>query len=387
MKVVHLFECYLPDTMNWAYELIRHVRDTENAIASPWLLNNQYVSAEFQYVKPFWQRRPGHPDSDSGFRHLVARTYEKLLPLDRYRIKSFCQEWKPDLLHAHFGPVGCQYLSMANSLEIPLVVSFYGYDLGHVLYKKPWWKEKYSKLFSGAAALVTTGPVTANMLIELGCPSHKIHPVPPGFVPDLFPEIPRHKSAGQLKMVQVSTITRKKGHLDTLKALSAVVSQCPGIHLTLVGDVQDRTLAEEMRKLILKCKLEQHVSWLPAVPHERLAAILSGFDVFIQPSNTTAQRDNEGSPVVFLEAQSTGMPVISTLHADIPYIVQHGRTGLLSSEHDVTGIAGAMERFYRMEDAEYQAFRSSAARFVRDRFTVEKSAALLNTVYQNLLKA
>ncbi len=38
--------------------------------------------------------------------------------------------------------------------------------------------------------------------------------------------------------------------------------------------------------------------------------------------------------MVFPEAQSMGVPVVSTTHASIPEVVRHGETGLLEMERN-----------------------------------------------------
>lgn len=37
-----------------------------------------------------------------------------------------------------------------------------------------------------------------------------------------------------------------------------------------------------------------------------------------------------GAPIALLDAQATGLPVLSTRHCDIPFEVEHERTGLLA---------------------------------------------------------
>ena len=66
---------------------------------------------------------------------------------------------------------------------------------------------------------------------------------------------------------------------------------------------------------------------------------MEGYHVFIQPSCYTATRDCEGgAPLVLLNAQATGMPVITTTHCDIPDEVIHNETGLLTAERDIEGL-------------------------------------------------
>jgi len=50
-----------------------------------------------------------------------------------------------------------------------------------------------------------------------------------------------------------------------------------------------------------------------------------------------------GAPVAILEAQSTGLPVISSYHADIPEVVVDGKSALLAPEEDVETLAKHLE--------------------------------------------
>ena len=46
-----------------------------------------------------------------------------------------------------------------------------------------------------------------------------------------------------------------------------------------------------------------------------------------------------GAPVAILEAQATGLPVISSYHADIPEVVVDGKSALLAPERDAETLA------------------------------------------------
>ena len=65
--------------------------------------------------------------------------------------------------------------------------------------------------------------------------------------------------------------------------------------------------------------------------------------VLLQASLTAADGDGEGgAPVVLLDAQASGLPVVATRHADIPEYVLDGRSGLLAPEGDVEALAGCI---------------------------------------------
>jgi hypothetical protein len=57
--------------------------------------------------------------------------------------------------------------------------------------------------------------------------------------------------------------------------------------------------------------------------------------IYLAPSVTGSDGETEGgAPVSIIELMATGMPVVSTLHCDIPNVVLDGQTGFLSPERD-----------------------------------------------------
>ena len=67
-------------------------------------------------------------------------------------------------------------------------------------------------------------------------------------------------------------------------------------------------------------------------------------DLFMLASVTAANGDTEGAPVSLLEAQASGMPVISTRHAGIPEIVIDNESGYLAPEGNTLGLTDALRR-------------------------------------------
>src|SRR5205085_9701304 len=65
--------------------------------------------------------------------------------------------------------------------------------------------------------------------------------------------------------------------------------------------------------------------------------------VFLLPSVTAANGDQEGTPVSLIEAQATGLPVVSTFHSGIPEVVRDRETGFLVPESDVNLLTERLE--------------------------------------------
>jgi colanic acid/amylovoran biosynthesis glycosyltransferase len=381
MKVLHLFDVYLPGTMNWAYHLMHATPHTTQWVAAPWMVQGPYLSDEFRYfIRPAQHILGKLPKNEWQF-GVVSQNLRRLemrWPLYATWLEQQIKNDPPDLLHAHFGPVGWRYLGLAKRLDLPLVTSFYGYDYESLRLKNPIWAARYERLFQDSQALVATGPFGEKLLLEQGAPKHKTHPLYLSIRCADFPFVIRTKRPRQLRLLQVATITEKKGHLDTLASFKMALSRCPNLHLTLLGETQKPELAAQIHAYIKSENLSQYVEWLDFVPNIELQKHFANADVF---------GDTEGLPVSILEAASTGLPVIATRHADIPAEVLHEQTGLLVAERDVPALAAHIERFYWMENKEYQIFSSKAAAHIRENFEVKKAGKLLSQIYQSLLKS
>ena len=125
---------------------------------------------------------------------------------------------------------------------------------------------------------------------------------------------------------------------------------------------------------------------MPAVNYETLYKTLEGYDVFIHPSCYADDRDCEGgAPVVLLDAQATGMPVIATRHCDIPDEVVHQKTGMLSNEKDIVGLAQSIEYFYNIDDRMFQAFSNNARNHVEENYNIVENSKNLRSIYTGIL--
>ena len=143
---------------------------------------------------------------------------------------------------------------------------------------------------------------------------------------------------------------------------------------------------EKLAQQVQALNLSSQVRFLPAIDYEKLYATLGAHDVFIHPSCYADDRDCEGgAPVVLLDAQATGMPVIATTHCDIPDEVIHEKTGLLSPEKNVVELAMNIKKFYRMDNSEYQKFAQNARAHVEKNYDIRSNAKMLEKLYDRIV--
>ena len=91
-----------------------------------------------------------------------------------------------------------------------------------------------------------------------------------------------------------------------------------------------------------------------------------------------------GAPVTLLEAQASGMPVVSTLHADIPEVVPNHQSGFLVPERDAPAIADRV--IYLIKNHTLWAkLGSSGRKFVEENYNVFNQNKSLENIYSELI--
>src|SRR4030065_356569 len=99
---------------------------------------------------------------------------------------------------------------------------------------------------------------------------------------------------------------------------------------------------------------------------------------------TASDGDSEGLPVVLLEAQAVGLPIISSLHGGIPEGVLDSKSGFLVPEKDVDALAKKIE--YLIEHPElWPDMGRYGRKFVEERYDIQKLNQRLVKIYKALL--
>lgn len=116
----------------------------------------------------------------------------------------------------------------------------------------------------------------------------------------------------KLKLCTIANVDVKyKGHAYVIKALSFLKKNNIFFDYYLVGGGS----GIKLKKLIKKYGLDDYVHFVGPIPHQNIFEYLKNIDIYIQPS------DAESHGRVILEAQSVGVPVISSSTGGMPEIV------------------------------------------------------------------
>ena len=392
IKVLHLFGDYLKPSEVWAYNLLKFLPNLEVHVAALHYLKNNFYDPTFhfttneldaliQYKNALDRRKP-----IEAFHKLIIKSLPYFLGSYDNKLIRYAHEQHIDVLHAHFGPTAWKYKKIAEKLNIPFVVSFYGYDYEHYPKLNPEYNAYYRRLFQLATMFFCEGKHGKTILIKKGCPEDKISISRLGIDIAEITFRKRDKQVAELNLIQVASFTEKKGHLYTLRAFLSALYKCPNMKLTLIGGVKDENIKKEVDDFIRENNLESKVRVLHFLPYDQVIEQLYQHQVFIHPSCYTQDLDCEGgAPIVLLDAQASGMPIISTRHCDIPAEVIHGETGYLVGERDVDGLEKAIIYFYNMNADTLGEYSVKARAHVVKEYDIRTNAARLAEIYRSLI--
>lgn len=282
------------------------------------------------------------------------------------RVLHWVRERGFDLLHAHFGPGSVYALGPATVLDLPLVVTYHGYDVP-LLASTDRLRPKYLRYWAASKWMLrrvdrflAASDELARMLIELGAPPDRVHVWRLGVT---IPErvVPRTPD-GTVRMVMVGRFVEKKGFDYGLRAFARVAKKHPHARMVLVGDGETRP---QLEAIVRDAGIDGRVEWKGVLPHAEVFAAIENSDVLVAPSVVGRAGNRESGLLVVKEANARGLPAIGTWHGGIPEIIDDERTGFLVPERDVDTLADRMDRL--LADPELRARMGVAARAKMER--------------------
>lgn len=327
--VVHVRRDYLQLTETFIYEQLIALRSSGHfrpVVLSEWTQNLDAFPFEPIHCASALPKLSWNGMRDRAARRLWGREpyFEDVIRTSRAK-----------LVHAHFGPDGVLAAATSRRLSVPLVTTFYGYDMSQ-LPREESWRRAYRELFAVGAAFLVEGNHMKSALVDLGCPEEKVRLQHIGV--DMSRYDPSARRADpEPRLLFCGRLTEKKGLRYAIEALAVVADSVPTVELRVVGDGEEMAA---MRRLAKERGVADKVAFLGRRSRSQFAEELGAAALLLQPSVTAANGDSEGgAPTVIIEAQAASVPVVATRHADIPEVVVDGETGILADERDVRGLA------------------------------------------------
>src|SRR2546430_2148300 len=219
------------------------------------------------------------------------------------------------LLHIFFGHIAVHLLPLIRAWSKPRVVSFHGADV-LVDMENPAYRKATKQMLDGVTRVLVRSASLQSAVVELGCDENKIDIVRTGIPLDEFPFREREFPAdGQWRFLQASRLVQKKGIATTLHAFTTFLTHYPRATLTIAGE---GPMLRELQELTRKLKIDNRVALPGFLAPEKLREIYYASHIFLHPSETGADGNQEGIPNSMLEAMATGLPVFATDHGGGP---------------------------------------------------------------------
>ena len=224
----------------------------------------------------------------------------------------------------------------------------------------------------------------ANLLRLL--PEDRVSYVPPGVFPEqfVFDAAARRQlrtvwGARGRPVVLAAAMMRpdvKSRGLEFLLRSLALLASRRDFLVVLAGDGQEKDRLMELADVLLPGR----VHFLGLIPRSEMSRIYSAADVFAFPGF------RESLGMVYLEAQSCGLPVVAFADGGIPEVVEQGTTGHLTPLHDPVAYAAAVERLLADESLREKMGRAAAKR-VRERHDLNRNYLQVETRLADVLRA
>jgi colanic acid/amylovoran biosynthesis glycosyltransferase len=291
-----------------------------------------------------------------------------------------------DIIHCQFGIFGIEgaILREIGAIQGKLITTFRGYDIS-------WYVQKYGdgiyqKLFRDGDFFLANCQFFRNRAIKLGCDENKIVVHGSGIDCSKFTFQPRQLSDnGQIKIVTVARLIEKKGIEYGIRGVAKLINEYqikhPNIEYNIIGA---GCLQEYLQELIHSLNMDGKINLLGQKNQQEIIEILNNSHIFIAPS-VTAKDGNQDAPVNTLkEAMAMGLPVIATLHGGIPELVQDGISGFLVSERDADAIAEKIMYLIKHQSVWSEIGKAARSR-VEEHYDINQLNDELVEIYQRVL--
>jgi glycosyltransferase involved in cell wall biosynthesis len=210
-----------------------------------------------------------------------------------------------------------------------------------------------------AAQVVFTNKKTDERNLKRLLPEERVKYISPGLIPDQFNfdlvarrALKEQWNVGERRVVMTTAMLRPgvktTGVIKVIDSCAELRKRGHDLILIVIGDGVNRSMIEQQGRE----KLSDNILFLGKIPRHELYRYYSAADVFAFPGI------EEALGMVYLEAQSAGLPVVAFNNWGAKEAVIHNETGLLSSAErpeaftqDIESLIVDRDRRIKMRDA------------------------------------
>ena len=238
-----------------------------------------------------------------------------------------------DVIHAHYWMSGLIAKDISNKYNIPYI--FTSHSLGVFLEGYNKERADCEKIVMSSSQFVTASTEYEETLISESyqVDKQKIKQIKPGVDYELFS--PDQSIARENIFLSVGRIQQQKGQLETLRFLNSFREIESDFKCYFVGGPSGSSGEEyllELKENVKDFSLESHVEFLGNLPQVDIRNLLNRAKLLIH----TSQYETFG--LVAIEANSMGVPVITTNNGSMQEIIENKVNGFLVDRLDYDNV-------------------------------------------------
>jgi colanic acid/amylovoran biosynthesis glycosyltransferase len=315
-----------------------------------------------------------------GWMKFVQREPALIYRGEYQRLVEILARRRADMMHIYFGHAGVHLLPFVRAWDKPCIVSFHGMDVA----RNPQvanYAGKLRQLFRVVPVVLARSQSLSQRLINFGCPPEKIRLNRTGIPLADFPFKQREfPTEGNWRVLQACRLIDKKGVASAIGAFAIFVRKFPNAEFLIAGK---GPLQEDLEALALQLGVAGKIRFVGFLGQRALRDFYARGHIFIHPSETPPDENQEGVPNSILEAMATGLPIIATRHGGIPEAITHEVNGFLSKERDIESLGQSMIALAKSPD-EYGRMSEMARNAVAQQFDQELTVRALEDAYEEV---
>ena len=337
----------------------------------------KYFTVEGLTADDFWRALRESGEGLSAFKAALntmwdgeARyIYQAMLIAVEARCKSVSH------LHAHFANEAATVTRLAARFAgLPYSFTAHAKDIFHESVRPDSLRQN----LADAAAVVTVSEYNLEYLRSIfGVDAAHVQRIYNGLDLTLFPfKSPQDRP---LSIIAVGRLIEKKGFADLIEACAILAGRGLTIGCQIIGE---GPLDGNLRAQSERLGLQGHVQLTGPLPRSEVIKRVQDAAALVAPSVVANDNNQDGLPMVLLEAMALGTPCVSTNVTGIPEVLRDGETGLMAGQHDPPGLADALERLLT-DPALRVELSDQARRLVEAEFDIQRTTSQLRTIFEN----
>lgn len=284
-------------------------------------------------------------------------------------------EHKIDIIHANSRTTAVLAALLSRKCGVPFVVTCHGFFQKRILRMMfPCWGDK---------TIAISEQVKDHLMGDFKVKENNIFVIYNGIDGDKYKgqgvkdkgQAKKELGLGQGPVIGiVARLSDVKGHIYLVYAMRDLLKKIPDAQLLIVGDGREK---KNIENAVVELGLRKNIFLFPAA--EDPTRFLAAMDVFAMPSLA------EGLGLSLMEAMASALPVIGSDIGGIRSLIQNGINGILVKTADSREIAKAILDLLSFPD-KARAMGKEAARFIRERYSLEKMILDTERLYSQCLE-